>query len=230
MGEGDWFIRADADEFHHIAPPEFVKTRLCPHETIACHQYYDFRITSTEAEDWEQGRETPADRKRPIEERRRWFTICDYTEPRLCRYRKSMRWPETVSFPYNAGYVAAERLPIRHYPHRDPVQLARRCRLRAIMLADHDNACNRHWAQADWKQHIVADNLTGLRYWKPGTALPEPHFTNHLAPLPKRVLQRITHAWFLPLLDKFRPGYSAAGAPRPIPEVLLRKLEGELRR
>jgi glycosyltransferase involved in cell wall biosynthesis len=230
MREGDWFIRADADEFHHIAPPEFVRTRMRRHETIACHQYYDFRITSAETEDWEKGRETPADRKRPIEERRRWFTMSDYTEPRLCRYRGSMQWPETVSFPYNAGYVAVERLPIRHYPQRDPVQLARRCGLRAIMMADQDNACNRHWAQADWRQHIVAGNLTGLRYWKPGTALPEPHFTNHLAPLPQRALQRITHAWFLPLLDKFRPGYSAAGAPRPIPEELLRKLEGELRR
>ena len=140
-----------------------------------------------------------------------------------------MQWPETVSFPYNAGYLAVERLPIRHYPHRDPFQLERRCRLRAAMMADPDNACNQHWAQPDWRQQVVADSLPGLRYWKPGTDLPEPHFTNHLAPPLKRGFQRIAHAWFLPLLDHFRQGYSAAGSPRPIPEELLRKLRRELR-
>jgi hypothetical protein len=53
-----------------------------------------------------------------------------------------MQWPETVSFPFNAGYVAHERLHIRRYPHRDPAQLLRRCRLRAIMMADSTNRKN----------------------------------------------------------------------------------------
>src|SRR4051794_35481810 len=42
MRAGDWFLRVDADEFHHIPPPEFVKTRMRKHETIAYHQYYNF--------------------------------------------------------------------------------------------------------------------------------------------------------------------------------------------
>src|SRR5260221_10263467 len=41
MRPGDWFLRVDADEFHHVAPPEFVKQRMRKHETIAYHQYYD---------------------------------------------------------------------------------------------------------------------------------------------------------------------------------------------
>src|SRR5678815_3920670 len=106
MREGDWFVRVDADEFHHVAPPEFVRTRMRGYETIAYHQYYDFRLTSEEVHEWETGKETLADRARPIEERRRWFTVSKYSEPRLCRYRESMQWRETVSFPYNAGYVA----------------------------------------------------------------------------------------------------------------------------
>ena len=138
MAEGDWFLRVDADEFHHIPPPEFVRTRLRRHETIVFHQYYDFRLTAAEVRAWETGKETLDDRARPIAERRRWFTVSPYSEPRLCRYRTTMRWPPTVSFPYNAGYRARARLPIRHYPHRDPVQLERRCRLRAAMMADED--------------------------------------------------------------------------------------------
>ncbi len=227
MREGDWFLRADADEFHHVLPPEFVKTRMRKHETIACHQYYDFRFIASEAKGWEEGRETIADRSRPIEDRRRWFTPSVYTEPRLCRYRGSMQWPENVSFPFNAGYLAVERLPIRHYPHRDPPQLKRRCLLRALMMADPENACALHWNQADWRKHIATDNLPELWYWKPGTGLPEFHFTNHLAPLHMRALQRIAHAWFLPILDRFRARYPDSAYPRRIPTQLIQRLNRE---
>jgi hypothetical protein len=216
MEEGDWFLRVDADEFHHISPPHFVKTRMRKHETIAYHQYYNFGLTASEVEDWEQGRETMADRKRPIEQRRRWFTPSLYTEPRLCRYRGSMRWPEAVSFPYNAGCLAVERLPIRHYPHRDPAQLVRRCALRASMVAGLENDGSHHWAQGNWRDHVVADNSPDLRYWKPGTELPQLHLTNHLAPMPKRAIQRLAHAWFLPVLDSCRATYPDSAYPERI--------------
>src|SRR5216684_3039980 len=147
MRDGDWFLRVDQDEFHHIPPPVFVKTHMQPHETVAYHQYYDFRLTESEVRAWEAGEETLADRLRPIEERRRWFTPSVYSEPRLCRYRSAMQWPPTVSFPYNAGFVARARLPIRHYPHCDPIQLERRCRLRAIMMADAQNRS--HWSRPE---------------------------------------------------------------------------------
>lgn len=217
MREGDWFLRVDADEFHHVWPPDFVRTRMREHDTIAYHQYYDFQLTSSEVKDWEQGTETLEDRKRPIEDRRRWFIPSVYTEPRLCRYRESMRWPEEVSFPYNAGYVAVARLPIRHYPHRDPEQLALRCALRARMLAGLENAGSHHWAQGNWRQHIVPDNSPGLQYWKPATELPELPLRNHLAPFPKRAIQRLAHAWFLPLLDNCRARYPDSAYPQRIP-------------
>ena len=116
MRDGDWFLRVGADEFHHVPPPEFVKTRLGRHESIVWRQYYEFRLRESEVKSWADGNETIADRQRPIEERRQWFTLSDYSEPRLCRYRESMQWPATHSFPVNAGYLARERLPIRHYP------------------------------------------------------------------------------------------------------------------
>src|ERR1700761_7029213 len=81
MRNGDWFLRVDADEFHHIPPPEFVKTRLRRHETIAWHQYYDFRFTASELKAWEAGREGLVDRKRPVVERRRHYTLSVYSEP-----------------------------------------------------------------------------------------------------------------------------------------------------
>jgi glycosyltransferase involved in cell wall biosynthesis len=232
METGDWFLRVDADEFHHIPPPEFVKTRLRPHETIVYHQYYDFQLTASELRAWKEGRETLADRKRPIAERRHWFTPSVYSEPRLCRYRESMRWTPKTSFPYNAGFVAAERLPIRHYPHRDPVQLERRCLLRAVMLADKENRRNwsepelHHWVEEQWHKFIAPDNAPGALFWKPGDALPEYHFTNHLAPFYKRQVQRFVHAVCLPLLDSTRPHWPEDAYPRQIEsDVQARLLE-----
>jgi hypothetical protein len=228
MQDGDWFLRVDADEFHHIPPPEFVRTRMKKHETVAYHQYYDFRLTASEVTAWEECRERLSDRTCPIEERRRWFTVNPHTEPRLCRYRESMQWPETASFPYNAGYLATERLPIRHYPHRDPFQLERRCRLRAMMMMDPENTCVVHWALSNWREHVVPDDSPELRYWKPGTELPRLQFADHLAPVPKRALQRIAHAWFLPILDRFRSRYSEEAHPRPIPTEVSQKCAREL--
>jgi hypothetical protein len=198
-------------------------------ETMACHQYYDFRITASELKDWHEMREKFADRSLPIEDRRRWFTVNSYTEPRLCRYRESMQWPGTASFPFNAGYVAVERLPIRHYPHRDPLQLERRCRIRAAMMAHPDNACINHWKLIDWRQHVVPNDSPELYFWKPGTELPEFHFRNHLALPPKRALQRFVHAHCLRFLDRFRPKYSDGTAPQPMPKELNEKLARELR-
>ncbi len=234
MQDGDWFLRVDADEFHHIHPPDFVKTYLRPHETIVYHQYYDFQFTEAELVAWEKGEETIADRQRPIEERRHYFTPSYYSEPRLCRYRSTMKWPETCSFPINAGFLAKERLPIRHYPHRDPVQLERRYRLRAIMMADAMNRKNwsqpeqHHWSQADWRKVVMSNNNPELQYWESGTELPRYQFTNHLKPLHIRFLQRLAHAAVVPILDHIRPDFSDQTQPQSISkdvnQLLIREL------
>jgi glycosyltransferase involved in cell wall biosynthesis len=232
--DGDWFLRVDADEFHHVPPPEFVKLRMSKHETIAYHQYYNFCLLESEAANWEAGRETVADRARPIHERCRWYKPSVYSEPRLCRYRSTMQWPPTVSFPFNAGFVARERLPIRHYPHRDPLQLERRCRLRAVMMADAENSRNwtrpelHHWSQNEWRKFITPDSDPELQYWTPGTDLPEVHLLNHLANSHIRVMQRLAHGFLLPILDRLRTGWSDDAYPQRIPADLVERLHEEL--
>jgi glycosyltransferase involved in cell wall biosynthesis len=234
MRDGDWFLRVDADEFHHVAPPEFVKTRLQKHETVVYHQYYDFRLLRSEVDAWNRGGETPADRQLPIENRRRHYTVSVYAEPRLCRYRGTMQWPETVSFPFNAGFVARERLHIRHYPHRDPAQLVRRCRLRAIMMADSKNRKNwdgidyHYWEEPEWRKFIMPDELPELKHWKPGTQLPLVRQSNHLRPPHIRTVQRLVHAFCLPMLDRKRAAWSDDSCPQPIPPQIARSLALEL--
>lgn len=227
MSDGDWFLRVDADEFHHISPPEFVRNWMKPHETLAYHQYYDFRLLQSEVEVWNRGEERLQDRQRPIEERRRHYTISEYSEPRLCRYRDSMQWPQTVSFPFNAGFVAKERLPIRHYPHRDPMQLERRCRLRAIMMSDPENRANwtdpdsHHWAIEDWRKFITPDDLSDLKYWRLGNVLPLVHQINHLKPPLLRAVQRCIHPLLLKWLDRRRPRFDETMGPQAIPQEII---------
>jgi len=234
MRNGDWFLRVDADEFHHIAPPEFVKNWMRKYETVAYHQYYDFRLLQSEVDAWNRGDETLRDRARPIEERRRYYTVSNYGEPRLCRYRSTMQWPATVSFPFNAGFVARERLPIRHYPHRDPVQLERRCRLRAVMMSDPENRSNwshpqlHHWREREWEKFVTPDDFLGLKFWKPGMELPLVRLTNHLRAPHIRALQRFVHAFCLPMLDRTRRGFDVTARPQPIPDDIVRELREEL--
>jgi hypothetical protein len=232
MREGDWFLRVDADEFHHVHPAEFVRTRLRRNETIVWHQYYDFRLTASEVEDWEAGRETLADRQRPIEERRGWFTPNTYSEPRLCRYRETMQWPATHSFPCNAGYVARERLPIRHYPHRDPEQLRRRCRLRSIMIANYNRDWTQpethHWSEAEWRRFVTPDDLPELQRWEPGAPLPQLHYNSHLRPPHIRAVQKLVHTFCLPILDRTRARWPETAYPFKIPTDIVNVLEREL--
>src|SRR5579864_8708706 len=224
MRDGDWFLRVDADEFHHMAPPEFVRTRMRPCETIAYHQYYDFRLTESEVRAWDAGEETLADRDRPIEDRRRWFTPSIHSEPRLCKYRATMQWPPTVSFPFNAGFVARARLPIRHYPHRDPVQLNRRCRLRAVMMADQENRSNwsrpdlHHWAEKEWRKFVTEDDNPQLRYWQHGSELPAFAFKTHLQRHHIRLLQWFIHRSIVRTLDRTRPAWPLHAYPQTLPD------------
>jgi glycosyltransferase involved in cell wall biosynthesis len=227
---GDWVLRTDCDEFYHIAPPQFVAERLRRGETAVWLQWYYFRLRQREVEDYETGRvDVMQDRQRPIEERRRYYKISQYPEPRMFRYRRAMAWPEFESFPYHAGFVAQERIPVRHYPHRDPLQMQARFDLRAKITV---RSPFKHWKLHDWRDELVDDQgksksevgpkrgLAGesgidtgpLLFWPPGNALKEErlYYTSKTIP---RLVQRIIHPMLLPILDPRRRGWNPEFKP-----------------
>jgi hypothetical protein len=230
---GDWVMKIDADEFYHVPPPQFVRERVRMGETAVYLLWYYFRLTKGEVDAYETGQVNEADdRKRPIAERRRFYQMAKYSEPRLFKYRRAMQWPETTSFPYNAGFVARERIPIRHYPHRDVSQMVRRYELRSAMMKLKANA-GPHWKLADWRADVFdpaaaidanqgvatmsgLDTVT-LHEWEPGEPLPEFHPTDHLPPAKVRLQQRLVHPLLLPLLDRRRPKYDKRYQPPLIP-------------
>ncbi len=233
ISNGDWVFRLDADEFYHVPPPQFVKERLSWHDSCVHLQWYFFRLTHAEVAEYESGNvDILEDRKRSIIDRRRYYKISEYPEPRMFKYRRSMQWPETISFPYNAGYVARERMPILHYPHRDPIQMARRYCLRAEMMKLKAHAGG-HWILDDWRKDVV--DLRGnsasqkdaegvgkysgvdsgdLFYWQPGTQLKEVRKYNHVKPLSKRAILRAYYdSGAVYLKDRSRPVYNKSFKP-----------------
>ncbi len=243
--DGDWVLRLDADEFYEITPREFVARRLHPHESCVCLAWYYFRLTSTEIDDYESGKVALSDdRRRAIGERRRFYKIPEYAEPRMFRYRESMKWPASRSFPFNAGYVAQQRIPIRHYPHRDPEQMEKRHRLRAAMMELQASA-GQHWRLADWRKEILQLDGSGYReqtgaseglsaarghtagklhYWQPGTALPQIGANvEHRSSLPKRAVQRMIHPHLVRWMDSFRESWSPGQ-----PQLLTAEIQSRL--
>jgi hypothetical protein len=233
---GDWVMRLDADEFYHITPPAFVEQRLRRSETAVYLQWYFFRLTQQEVADYESGKvDVMQDRQRPISERRRYYKISEYAEPRMFKYRRTMRWPETISFPYNAGFVARERIPIRHYPHRDPLQMQARFELRAAQMKLNALAGG-HWKLDDWRKEVVgmdgsessggrglADTpsvVAGpLYFWDHGSQFVEQAIPNSFS-MHKKLLQQCVHRFGLPLLDARRAHFSHDYKPRAMPAAI----------
>ena len=247
IDQGDWVLRVDGDEFYHLTPPQFVEQRLGALETVIWLQWYYFRLGQAEVKAYESGdMNVLEDRKRPIEDRRRFYKVSQYSEPRMFRYRRGMRWPHTASFPYHAGFVARERIPIRHYPHRDPLQMEARFRLRNHMMSlKAHNGGPGHWNLGDWHDETVNENgvaassvgnLRGLSaatghdtgellYWTPGTPLPEVGIYSHIAKPAQRLAQRIVHPALLPILDPTHPSFDRNYELAQIPAQMQAELE-----
>lgn len=223
---GDWIARLDADEFYHISPPEFVSTHVEKHEGRIRVQMFEFVLTRSMVNAWEQKAESTTDRARPISDRRRIYYIDPHPEVRLFRYRPSMKWPATRAVPWNDGLTAFERIPIRHYRCRDPLQVQARCFLRSRMRRGQatttpDGIPITHWAVDDWNYWVWADDNPRLRTWAPGTDLPiakSPRLARGTLPYLSR--RAFYASGLAPLIDRFKPGYDPSFKPDPIPDSL----------
>lgn len=215
--EGDWIARVDADEFYHVPPPVFVRERVARHEGCVCTRQYDFVLTRSELRAWQEGRETVADRARPIQERRRFFRYDDYPEVRLFRYRDGMRWSSRRHDPFNPGLVAQERIPVLHYRARDPLQVQMRCALREP-IAGAVTWAGTHWRNPDWRSFVRRDGEPGVVHWGPGEPLPERPSVSHVSPPTRRLIQNVLYrTGLVRCVDGLRPRFPAGFVPTPIP-------------
>lgn len=227
LRHGDWVCRADADEFYHTPPPDFLRDAVRPHEGRVCSQLYEFVFTSCDLAAWNAGPLLDAERARPIEQRRTRYYVEPVAELRFCRYRRGMRWGRGHNFPFSPGIIALERIPVRHYRWRDPIQMAQRCALRSWHTK---HSCHGdHWNTEDWTRMIVANNDPRLCTWRPGEPLPARRGAEHLFPWPKRAAQWLMYRAGVPAItDRFRAGWTDADRPVAIPEEQQRALAEQM--
>jgi len=219
MSDGDWIAQVDSDEFYHVSPREFVAANLQPHETGVANLTYEFRLLESEAAAWDRADETMLDRQRPIEERRRHYNILAHTEPRMFRYRHRMQWPPHVAYPYNAALFSRARIPVRHYPQRDPVQLKRRWALRRILASRADPSW-KHWQHEDWRELLARDGAADLFYWQKGEALQSDPHPPRSTPQLKRLAQSVVHSGIMRFLDITRPRFPVDFLPQRLPDTV----------
>ena len=155
-----------------------------------CSKHVQFYYTDKDHEEWLAGRESLADRARPIGERRRYYRV-NSTEPRFFMHRDSLQWDERFPWPHRLGVYARERIFVRHYQFRDPVQMEQRVKDR---LAAKSLGCGSfsHVEQEDWQSYMrkAADMnhcAIGANAWEtlPGET------PCHLEPLTRRILKKI---------------------------------------
>ena len=219
--DGDWVLRLDGDEFYEIPPPAFVRRYVGAQETAVYNQTYEFRFTEEDLKDWREQR----DGHRPATERLEYFERLEWAEPRMFRYRDSMAWPEDTYGPINAGYVARCRIPVRHYPHRSPRQMHRRCVLRSFIANETDDVGG-HWKEDMWHD-LVADDIDALRRWTADTKFSVPCEGRHTASPSKRVLKYVLHQFLVWGVDRLRRSFPEDYAPAPLPDGFQDRLRSE---
>jgi hypothetical protein len=224
---GDWIARLDADEHFHIPPPAFIAQHVRYPESRIRTTMFEFVLTDSHVADWTSGRESLADRARPIEDRRRIYYIDHHPEVRLFKYRRTMKWPCDLVGPLSEGLTAYERIPVRHYRCRDLAQVQRRCAVRSIMT-QHAPKAGTHWPIQDWRYWIWRDNDPRLRSWEPGTDLPTFPSQRAARGAPRHITRQLYYgSGAVYLADLLRPrGQLPPAALRPIPPDLQAALAG----
>jgi len=193
---GDWWLRLDADEFYDEDPRPLLAASAKRHESVVCSKHVQFYYTDKDYEEWLTGRESLEDRSRPIGERRRYYRV-NSTEPRFFMHRDSLQWDERFPWPHRLGVYARERVFVRHYQFRDPVQMELRTLDR---LAAKQEGCGSfsHVENSDWKTYLrkAADmnyDAGGTAMWK----IDPNELPGHLEPgwrrIAKAVYYRLVH-------------------------------------
>lgn len=157
LGWDDWFLQLDADEFLVGDPrPRLAEAAAAGYGKVRTWQA-QFQFTTADLAEWEAGEDDPT---RPIEERRRYYTV-DWREDRFFRNRPDRPWEGTThNLPDWVTNAAPYSFVNRHYQFRDPAQIQHRLDLRSGIRAEHTFP---HVTSTDWRSEVVP--TFGLRRW-----------------------------------------------------------------
>ena len=143
---GDWWCRADVDEFYVDNPRDFLAAVPRLHYVVwSAHIQYLF--TEVDLAHFEQTRVS-----RMPEDLPRYY-IANYSEPRFFRHRERLAWNEDNAWPTHMGLATPRRIRVRHYQFRSPSQIERRLVTRRE-AAERGYEHFRHSQEEDWRKKV----------------------------------------------------------------------------
>lgn len=152
LGNQDWWLRLDADEFLNERPAETLKVAIAENADFVRANQMQFALTDVDVATIERGEDS---RDQPIEQRRRHYRV-NWREFRFFRNDPNIGWDVDLDgqFPQNLSKdkICSRAIFNRHYVHRDIEQLKTRIAVRQ------GSSSFAHVSDADWKTCIVAAN------------------------------------------------------------------------
>jgi len=182
---GDWWCRADVDEFYVDNPRDFLATVPSRHQVVwAAHIQYLF--TEIDLARYEQAGSMaiPGDLPRHY--------VANYSEPRFFRHRDRLVWDQRGSWPVHMGVATPRRIRVRHYQFRSPSQIERRLATRREATArgyEHFP----HSQAVDWREKIDRSADLHLDTGTGAFVIDEAAMPRHMDPPLQRTVKLALH-------------------------------------
>lgn len=152
--KGDWWAKLDGDERYIDEPREFLSSVPRRHHVVVAAQC-QYQFTEKDLANWEEWQRAGA-KPAPVHQRLHFYR-CDWAEIRFFRYRPSLLWPATTSWPVHMGVIHPRRILNKHLQYRSPDQMQLRLDTRQQAIREGALTFDHQRTMHDWRQ-LVADS------------------------------------------------------------------------
>jgi len=150
--DGDWWCVLDADEFY-IDNPRIFLAKVSERYQVVWNASFQYYFTDKDLFRYDEEPEFYADDV-PVEQKIRYY-LNNWSEFRFFRYKSSLVWHETASYPSNLGAVYPVRIWLKHFQYRSPQQIQKRLNVRYEAGRPFT-----HEIQRDWKATVLDTSKT----------------------------------------------------------------------
>jgi glycosyltransferase involved in cell wall biosynthesis len=155
LTDKDWWIVQDADEFYAENPRHFLESTKGFFHYVSGKKVdfsFDFELI--------EGLHFSGLFKEDLHLFDRHSPDA-WSEPRLVKHRKLMRWTRETVWPSRMGVDCRQQINIKHYPLRSPQQIKSRWHARQGLANDPSTA---HWRTENWRSYYGQKILTQMKF------------------------------------------------------------------
>jgi hypothetical protein len=151
---GDWWcMRLDADEFY-LVDPRVVLSKVPDTHHVVCKDGIEYQLTFEDLDEHRFIGHFPEDLPKV-----RYYHPMTWAEVRFFRHRDRLTWDPVLPFPKHIGLTWGERIPMKHYQYRSPMQMKKRISTRLKAMADVAAGAGSDHAEYKAWSHAVAGSI-----------------------------------------------------------------------